>query len=74
MADYIVKPFSPAELVARVRTALRRHKRHEPFVPGALAIDYARRRATVGGSEVALTATEYELLRVLSLDTGRVLA
>ena len=71
-ADYLVKPFSPTELVARVRAALRRHERSEPFVLGALAIDYGRRRVTVGGSAVALTATEYELLRVLSLNAGRV--
>ena len=72
-ADYLVKPFSPTELVARVRAALRRHERPEPFVLGALAIDYARRRVTVGENTVALTATEYELLRVLSLEAGRVL-
>ena len=71
-ADYLVKPFSPTELVARVRAALRRHEDPEPFVLGALAIDYARRRVTVDGNSVALTATEYELLRVLSLDAGRV--
>ena len=71
-ADYLVKPFSPTELVARVRAALGRHERPEPFVLGALSIDYARRRVTLGGSAVTLTATEYELLRVLSLDAGRV--
>ena len=72
-ADYIVKPFSPTELVARVRAALRRHEDPEPFVLGALAIDYNRRRVTVGGQPVVLTATEYELLRVLALDAGRVM-
>ena len=71
-ADYLVKPFSPAELAARVRAALRRHERPEPFVLRDLAIDYGRRRVTVGGSAVALTANEYELLRVLSLDAGSV--
>ena len=71
-ADYLVKPFSPAELVARVRAALRRHERPEPFVLGDLVIDYPRRRVTVGGEPVDLTATEYDLLRVLSLDAGRV--
>ena len=73
-ADYLVKPFSPTELVARVRAALGRHELPEPFVLGDLAIDYLRRRVTVGGETVALTATEYELLRVLSLDAGRVVA
>ena len=43
-ADYIVKPFSPTELVARVRAALRRHEEPEPFVLGELSIDYHRRR------------------------------
>ncbi|MXW36441.1 MAG: response regulator transcription factor, partial [Chloroflexi bacterium] len=68
----LVKPFSPTELVARVRAALRRHERPEPFTLGALAIDYGGRRVTVNGSTVELTATEYELLRVLSLEAGRV--
>ena len=71
-ADYIVKPFSATELVARVRAVLRRREAPEPFLLGALAIDYARRRVTVGGNAVDLTAKEYELLRVLSLDAGRV--
>ena len=71
-ADYIAKPFSPTELVARVRAALRRHVEPEPFVVGALAIDYAERLVTVGGEAVELAASEYELLRVLSLDAGRV--
>ncbi len=70
--DYIAKPFSATELVARVRVALRRHDEPESFVLGALTIDYGHRRVTVGGEEVHLTATEYELLRVLSLDAGRV--
>ncbi|MCY4601670.1 MAG: response regulator transcription factor, partial [Acidobacteria bacterium] len=71
-ADYIAKPFSPTELVARVRAALRRRAEPEPFVLGEIAIDYAQRRVTVGGEAADLTATEYELLRVLSLDAGRV--
>ncbi len=71
--DYIVKPFSPAELVARVRAALRRQADPDPFVLGDLTIDYARRRVSVGGRSVALTATEYDLLRALSLGAGRVL-
>ena len=71
-ADYIVKPFSPTELVARVRAALRRHEEPEPFVLGALSIDYHRRRVEVAGNPVTLTPIEYELLRVLSLAAGRV--
>ncbi len=71
-ADYIVKPFSPTELVARIRAVLRRHAEPEPFVLGELAIDYDRRRVTVAGRAVELTRTEYELLRLLSLEAGRV--
>ena len=51
-ADYIVKPFSASELTARVRAALRRRDEPEPFALGDLAIDYARRRVTVGGRPV----------------------
>ena len=71
-ADYLVKPFTPTELMARIRGALHRHREPLPFVSGELAIDYGRRRVTVAGSAVDLTRTEYELLRVLSLDAGRV--
>ena len=70
--DYIVKPFSPTELTARVRAALRRREEPKPFVLGELAIHYEARRVTVGGRTPALTATEYDLLRVLSLNAGRV--
>ena len=72
-ADYIVKPFSPTELTARIRAALRRRADPEPFVLGDLAIDYDRRRVTVAGRTVELTATEYELLRALLHGAGRVL-
>ena len=71
-ADYIVKPFSPTELAARIGAVLRRRARPEPFVRGALAIDYEKRRVTLAGRRVRLTATEYELLRVLSVEAGRV--
>ena len=71
-ADYIVKPFSPTELTARVGAALRARAGAAPFALGALAIDYERRRVTVDGRAVALTATEYEILRILSVDAGRV--
>ncbi len=69
-ADYLVKPFSPAELVARVGLALRRRTSPAPFVLGDLAIDRAKRRVTVAGRPVRLTATEYRLLHALSLDAG----
>ena len=71
-ADYIVKPFSATELTARVGAALRARAGAEPFVLGSLAIDYERRRVTVRGRTVALTATEYEILRILSVNAGRV--
>ncbi len=71
-ADYIVKPFCPTELTARIRAALRRRAEPEPFVLGDLAIHYEERRVTVGGRPVRLTATEYDLLRVLSVNAGRV--
>ena len=70
--DYIAKPFSPTELTARVGVALRKRLSPGPFVLGALSIDRARRRVTVAGRRVKLTATEYELLRVLSLNAGHV--
>ena len=70
--DYIVKPFSPTELAARVRAALRRRSQPERFVLGELSIDYERRRASVGGRDVALTVTEFELLCALSLNAGRI--
>ena len=72
-ADYIVKPFSPSELTARVRAALRRRLEPEPFVLGELTIHYDQRRVAVAGRPVELTATEYELLRVLSVNAGRAL-
>ena len=71
--DYLVKPFSPTELVARVRAALRRRVDPDPFLLGDLAIDFDRRMVTVAGVRVDLTVKEFELLRVLSLNAGRVL-
>ena len=71
-ADYLVKPFSATELTARVGAALRARAGSTPFVLGALAIDYVRRRVTVHGRAVALTATEYEILRILSVHAGQV--
>ena len=70
--DYIVKPFSAIEFTARIGAVLRRRAEPGLFVLGELAIDYALRRVTLGDVAVRLTATEYELLRVLSLAAGRV--
>ncbi len=72
-ADYIVKPFSPTELVARIRAALRRRAGPEPFVLGELAVRHEQRLVTLAGREVRLTATEYDLLHALSSGAGRVL-
>ena len=72
-ADYIVKPFSPKELTARVQAALRRRvELPELFRLGDLTIHYKERRVSVAGRTVALTATEYELLRTLSIKAGQV--
>ena len=75
-ADYMVKPFSPTELSARIRAALRRRevpKPSEPYVLGDLAIDYDERRVTLSGRPVELTAKEYGTLAELSINAGRVL-
>ena len=75
--DYVVKPFSPTELAARIRAALRRREVSEPLEPyvyGDLAVDFARRRATLGGQPVPLVALEYRLLAELAANAGRVLS
>ncbi len=77
-ADYMVKPFSPTELTARIRAALRRASeldRVEPseaFHLGTLRVDYSQRQVLVGARSVHLTPIEYEMLRLLSLNAGRV--
>ena len=71
-ADYIVKPCSPTELVARVQAALRSRARPDTLVLEDLAIDFDERRVSLAGRPVELTATEFELLRALSLNAGRV--
>ncbi len=74
--DYVVKPFSPKELVARVRAVLRRVEARanpdERIVAGDLELDLARRRVTAGGRRVDLTPTEFELLATLAREPGRV--
>ena len=78
-ADYVVKPFSPSELGARIRAALRqraglgRAAQPQPYVRGDLSIDYAERRVTLDGSPVELTPTEYGVLFELSSHAGMVL-
>jgi len=71
-ADYVVKPFSPTELIARIRAALRKDAGPpEPFNVGELVIDYDERRVLIQGGQLKLTATEYDLLRILSTNAGR---
>ena len=72
-ADYVVKPFSPTELVARIEAALReRAGSAEPFRVGALAIHPEKRRVSLNGEPLPLTATEYDLLSALAAKAGRV--
>ena len=71
-ADYVVKPFSPTELLARVRAALRDRAEPETFALGELTIDYGPRRVTLADRVVPLTAIEFDLIRVLSLHAGHV--
>ena len=78
-ADYVVKPFSPTELAARIRAALCRQAGPihdglaEPYLIGDLTIDYAQRRVIVAGSPVDLTDIEYRMLVELSANAGRIL-
>ncbi len=77
--DYVVKPFSPTELVARIKAALRKREAPEwaepsqPYVFGDLTVDYAERRVRLAGCPVQLTAIEYGLLFELSANAGRVM-
>ena len=77
--DYITKPFSPSELLARVDAVLRRRaevpaaETRRPFVLGDLKIDFAGRQVTLAGESVALSPTEYKLLCELAIHAGRVL-
>jgi two-component system KDP operon response regulator KdpE len=73
--DYVTKPFGMSELLARMRAAQRRAAGPaEPiFVTDGLTVDLTRRLVTVGGHEVQLTPTEYDLLKVLVAHAGQVL-
>ena len=78
--DYITKPFGSAELLARVRVALRTNRHsiqaaapEETFCVGDLRLDYDRRQVTVAGEVVHLTQTEYNIIALLSHHTGKVL-
>lgn len=74
--DYLTKPFGVGELLARIRAALRRTLQQAPepvFKCDGLEFDLAGRRVTLNGTEVQLTPTEYELLRLLVVHAGKVL-
>ena len=77
--DYITKPFGTAELLARVRAALRASRNSAQVTPASLftvddlIIDYDRRQVSVAGKPVHLTQTEYNVLALLSQHTGKVL-
>jgi two-component system, OmpR family, KDP operon response regulator KdpE len=75
--DYVTKPFGMEELVARIRTALRHRLqvKGEPpaFVAGDLSVDLVRRIVKRGGAEVKLSPKEYDLLRLLVVNAGKVL-
>ncbi len=76
--DYLTKPFSAKELIARVRAVLRRTNRPEEIAStllmcGDIEIDFARRMVKVRGEQVSLTRTEYALLRELALNANRVM-
>jgi two-component system KDP operon response regulator KdpE len=74
--DYLTKPFSVGELLARMRVALRRMTPSTaglPFISGDLSVDLTRRVVTVAGEEVRLTPTEYDILRALVSHAGLVL-
>lgn len=77
--DYVTKPFSPRELVARVHAVLRRTEGHERPVPsvmsiGGLKVDTARREVSTGSGLVALTAREFDLLAYLVSNPGLALS
>ena len=70
--DYICKPFSPREVVARVKAVLRRAKRGERAAEAGVKLDEAGYRATIGGKDLNLTAVEFQLLKVLADHPGRI--
>ena len=82
--DYVTKPFHPAQLRARIRAVLRRHRRAGSggdagpdvlsFDEGRLVVDRVRRLAVVRGKEVQLTTTEYKVLELLASHPGQVLS
>ena len=70
--DYICKPFSPREVVARVKAVLRRAKRGREAQESNVELDEARLRAAIGGKDLDLTAVEFQLLKTLADQPGRI--
>lgn len=76
--DYVTKPFNPVELMARVRSQLRRYtmlgsrQQTNVIAVGAIEIDDSAKAVTVDGESVSLTPTEYEILKLLALSPGKV--
>ncbi|HZN24750.1 MAG TPA: response regulator [Burkholderiales bacterium] len=70
--DYICKPFSPREVVARVKAVLRRTKRAEAPPESRLELDESGYKASLAGKDLGLTAVEFELLKVLASHPGRI--
>lgn len=70
--DYICKPFSPREVVARVKAVLRRTQGGQAFETGTLVLDEHRWRATLRGRDLGLTAVEFKLLQFLMANPGRI--
>lgn len=75
--DYVTKPFSPREVVARAKAILRRYKKHvdpkfEPVKFGTLSIDFDRHEVKKNGELVDITPTEFKILELLATNPGRV--
>ena len=75
-SDYVVKPFSPTELLARIKAALRRREVSEPppYTRGELSVNYVERQVTLAGEPLQLTPTEYRMLAELSANAGQVVS
>ena len=79
--DYVTKPFNPVELLARVKSQLRRYtllgsmeKKETLLSNGGVSLDDEKKRVTVDGEEIALTPTEYSILKLLLANAGKVLS
>ena len=72
--DYMGKPFNPRELLARIKALLRRSEIKEEYVDNNIVMNYAARSAFIGGQELELTGTEFDLLCVFHKQIGTVLS